>query len=252
MINKKYCADVGAICHWCQIRYREQGVDERYACAIARYMIGLFYRGDRFRKAKYYTEDMICIAPRSPAKSNCRILHRGCRICLNRPDAASVVGSYRLVRSTDNGGRTVSMCCYSALLQYVSGTPRLTMLHISEEPGRVFSLTDVVEHTYFLGEEEILYLGSGHNRVFWHTGKETVEVMGTLLHTESKLPDSFVRIHKSFIVNSLHVERINRCYAELSNGERLQIPVKRYTDVRRKLMVKRESAEYTGGQLRAL
>ena len=144
------------------------------------------------------------------------------------------------------------MCRYSAILQYVAGTPRLTMLHISEEPGRVFCLTDVMEHTYFLGEEEILYLESGHNRVFWHTGKETVEVTGTLLDTESRLPDSFVRIHKSFIVNSLHVAGINRCYAELSNGERLQIPVKRYTDVRRRLIVKRESAEYTGGQLRVL
>ena len=227
-------------------------MDERYACAIVRYMIGLFYRGERFRKAKYYTENMVCLAPGSPAKSNCRILHRGCRICLNGPDAASVVGSYQLICSTGNGGRNVSLCRYSALLQYISGTPRLTMLHISEEQGRVFSLTDVVEHTYFLGEAEVLYLESGHNRVFWHTGNETVEVTGTLLHTESRLPDSFVRIHKSFIVNSLHVERINRCYAELSNGERLQIPVKRYTDVRRKLIVKRESAGNAGGQLRAL
>lgn len=236
----------------CQMRYRVQGVNERYACAIVRYMIGLFYRGDRFRKAKYYIENMVCIAPGPPAKSNCHILHRGCRICLNGADAVSVVGSYQLVRSTGSGERTVSLCRYSTLLQYMSGTPRLTMLHISEEQGRVFRLTDVEENTYFLGEEEILYLESGHNRVFWHTGKETVEVTGTLLHTESRLPDSFVRIHKSFIVNSLHVARINRCYAELSNGERLQIPVKRYTDVRRELIVKRESTGYTGGQLRKL
>lgn len=227
-------------------------MDERYVCAVARYMIGLFYRGDRFKKAKYYTEDMVCIAPRPQEKGNCRILHRGCRICLNRPDAASVVGSYQLVCSEDNGRRGVSMCRYSALLQYVSGIPRLTMLHISEEPGKVFRLTDVVEQTYFLDEEEILYLESGHNRVFWHTGKKTVEVTGSLLHTESRLPDTFVRIHKSFIVNSLHVERINRCYAELSNGERLQIPVKKYTDVRKELIVKRESTEQTRGRFRKL
>lgn len=227
-------------------------MDERYACAVARYMIELFYMGDSFRKAKYYTENMVCIAPRTKRESSCRILHGECRICLNRPDASSVVGSYRLICSADGGGNAVSQYRYSALLQDVSGMLRLTMLHISEGQGEVFRLTDVVEHTYFLGEEEVLYLESGHNRVFWHTGKETVEVTGTLLHTESRLPDSFVRIHKSFIVNSLHVERINRCYAELSNGERLQIPVKRYTDVRRKLIVKRESAGYTGECLRKL
>lgn len=226
-------------------------MDERYVCAVARYMIGLFYMEDRFRRAKYYADDMICIAPRPQGKKDCRIFHRGCRTCLNGPDAASVVGSYRLVCSGD-GGKNTWLCRYSALLQRRSGTPRLTMLHISEEPGAVFRLTDVVEHTYFLGEEDILYLESGHNRVFWHTGKETVEVTGTLLHTESRLPDTFVRIHKSFIVNSLHVEGIDRCYAELSNGERLQIPVKRYTEVRRKLIVKREGAGHTGGRLRKL
>lgn len=225
-------------------------MNERYVCAVARYMIGLFYMGDRFRKAKYYTENMVCIVPDHQGKDNCRILHRGCRTCMNGVDAASVVGSYQLVSSTDNGGSTMSLCRYSALLQYVSGTLRLTMLHISEEPGKIFHLTDVVEQTYFLGEKEILYLESGHNRVFWHTGKKTVEVTGTLLHTESRLPDTFVRIHKSFIVNSLHVEKINRCYAELSNGERLQIPVKRYTEVRRKLIIKRENAGHTGGCLR--
>ncbi|MCM1057175.1 MAG: LytTR family transcriptional regulator DNA-binding domain-containing protein [Firmicutes bacterium] len=216
-------------------------MNERYVCAVTRYMIGHFYMGDRFKETKYYTENMVCIAPRPRRKRICRILHRECRICLNKSDTASVVGSYRLECSAEEGRRSMPLCRYSALLQYVSGTLRLTMLHISEEPGAVFRLTDVVERTYFLGEEDILYLESGHNRVFWHTGKETVEVTGTLLHTERRLPDTFVRIHKSFIVNSLHVERIGRCYAELSNGERLQIPVKRYTDVRRKLIVKRES-----------
>lgn len=222
-------------------------MNERYVCAVVRYMIDLFYAGDRFREAKYYTEDMICIAPKNRKRSGCRTLHGECRICQNGPEAASVAGSYRLIRPAD--GKVLSLCRYTALLQYVAGTPRLTMLHISEERGKTFRLTDVVEHTYFLGEEEVLYLESGHNRVFWHTGKETVEVTGTLLHTESRLPDTFVRIHKSFIVNSLHVERINRCYAELSNGERLQIPVKRYTDVRRKLIIKRESAEYADGKV---
>lgn len=214
-------------------------MNERYVCAVVRYMIDLFYKGDRFRKAKYYTEDMICIAPKDQKRISCRILHGGCRVRLNGPGAAAVAGSYRRVSSAD--GRAISLCRYTALLQYTSETPRLTMLHISEEQGKMFRLTDVVEHTYFLGEEEVLYLESGHNRVFWHTGQETVEVMGTLLHTESRLPDTFVRIHKSFIVNSLHVEKVSRCYVELSNGECLQIPVKKYTDVRKRLIVNRGS-----------
>lgn len=216
-------------------------MNERYVCAVARYMISLFYTEDKFRRAKYYTKDMTCIAPKTHGADNCRISHRGCRVCMNGSDAASVVGSYFLAVAADGGGRGVSLCRYSALLQYVSGDLRMTMLHISEETGKTFRLTDVVEHTYFLDERDVLYLESGHNRVFWHTGKETVEVAGTLLHTESRLPDTFVRIHKSFIVNSLHVEKVSRCYVELSNGECLQIPVKKYTDVRKRLIVNRGS-----------
>lgn len=225
-------------------------MNERYACAVVRYMIDLFYTGDRFRKAKYYTDSMVCIAPKPREKRNCRILHGGSRVCLNGQNIASVVGSYQMISSAEDDRRKGAFCRYSSLLENVAGTPRLTLLHISEEPGMVFRLTDVVEHTYFLGEEEILYLESGHNRVYWHTGKETVEVTGTLTGTESRLPDSFVRIHKSFIVNSQHVERINRCYAELSNGERLQIPVKKYTDVRNQLIVRRECARQSVGRLR--
>lgn len=222
-------------------------MNERYVEAVTRYMIRQFYIEGGFKKTKYYTKDMICIAPRIRENQVCRILDCGCRLCFNRQDAAFVAGSYQLVRMTDGGGKTRTLCRYSGLLQCLEGRLRLTMLHISEEPGLVFRLTDVGERTFFLSEEEVLYLESGHNRVFWHTEKETVEVTGTLLGAEGGLPDAFVRIHKSFIVNSLHVKKISRCCVELSNGECLQIPVKKYTDVRRELIGKRELRGGPGG-----
>lgn len=220
----------------------KQSVDEGYVTDVTKYMIGLFYKGSCFKKAEYYTKNMVCIAPKLRGRKVCCILHRVSRLCLNQPDTAFAAGSYQLVCMVENGRKTMTLCHYSAMLQEFDGTVKLTMLHISEEPGMMFRLTDVVERTHFLAEAEILYLESGHNRVFWHTWKEAVEVAGTLLHAESGLPDAFVRIHKSFIVNSLHVEKIDRCYAELTNGERLQIPVKKYTDVRKELIVKREWA----------
>lgn len=215
-------------------------MDERYVTDVTRHMISLFYKESCFKRAEHYTKDMICIAPKHQGRKVCCIVHGVSRLCLNQPDMALVAGSYHLVCAVENGKKSVKRCHYSALLQDLHGTVKLTMLHISEEPGMIFRLTDVVERTHFLTEAEILYLESGHNRVFWHTWKEAVEVSGTLLRAEDELSDNFVRIHKSFIVNSLYVEKIDRCFAELSNGERLQIPVKKYTDVRRKLIVKRE------------
>lgn len=221
----------------------KQGVDEGYVTDVTRYMICLFYEGSRFKKAVYYTKNMVCIAPKHrDRKKVCNILPCASQLCHNQPDMAFSVGSYHLVCMDENGRKTMMLCHYSAVLQELNGAVKLTMLHISEEPGMLFRLTDVVERTHFLTEAEILYLESGHNRVFWHTWKDAVEVAGTLLHAEDGLPDSFVRIHKSFIVNSLHVDKIERCYAELTNGERLQIPVKKYTDIRKELIVKRERA----------
>lgn len=215
-------------------------MDEGYVTDVTRHMIGLFYKGSSFKRAEHYTKDMICIAPKLQGRKVCCVVHSASRLCLNQPDTAFVAGSYHLVCAVESGRKSMKRCYYSALLQDLDGTVKLTMLHISEEPGMIFRLTDVVERTHFLTEAEILYLESGHNRVFWHTWKEAVEVSGTLLRAEGELPDTFVRIHKSFIVNSLYVEKIDRCFAELSNGERLQIPVKKYTDVRKKLIVKRE------------
>lgn len=215
-------------------------MDEGYVTDVTRHMISLFYKGNSFKKAEYYTKDMICIAPKHQSRKVCCVVHCASQLCFNQPDTAFAAGSYHLVYAAESGRKTTMRCHYSALLQNIDGAVKLTMLHISEESGVLFRLTDVVERTHFLPEAEILYLESGHNRVFWHTWKEAVEVAGTLLRAEDELPNTFVRIHKSFIVNSLYVEKIDRCFAELINGERLQIPVKKYTDVRKKLIVRRE------------
>lgn len=218
-------------------------MDEAYVADVTRHMIGLFYKGNCFKNAEFYTRNMVCIAPKLHGRRTCCILHCASKICLNQPSVAFVVGNYQLVATAESGRKGMTLCHYSAMLQDFDGSVKLTMLHISEEAGTLFRLTDVVERTHFLTEAEILYLESGYNRVFWHTWKEAVEVAGTLLHAEGGLPDTFVRIHKSFIVNSLYVKKIDRCYAELVNGERLQIPVKKYTDIRKELIDRKEWAK---------
>jgi len=200
-------------------------------------MIKLFYEGEKFRRAKYYKEGMVCIAPQVAGRTVGEIEHMDFNICFNKTDAAYITGGYRRRYRMDGGRMADTTCRYSALLQYLEKTIKLTALHITEEQGMVFCLTDVMERTYFLPQADVLYLESGHNRVFWHTGNGVVEVTGTLLGTEGGLPAPFLRIHRSYIVNSMHVEKIDRCYVELTNGECLQIPVKKYTGVRDKLLL---------------
>ncbi len=209
---------------------------EENVTAVIRYMIRLFYEGDKFQKSKYYTNNMICLAPEMTGRTIEKITYRNNWICYNKTDAAFITGRYHLDYRTGNGRKAKVFCYYSALLQYLEETVKLTVLHISERPGMVFCLTDIKERNYFVPEADIFYLEAGHNRVYWHTGKGIIEVTGALLHTENSLPENFVRIHKSFIVNSLHVTKIARCFVELSNGENLQIPVKKYKDVKKTLL----------------
>ncbi len=208
--------------------------------AAVRHILELFYRGEKFLKSKYYTENMVLIAPNISGRSDIELIHRDYKICLNREEAVCVTGSYGLFYTAADSRKIDAFCRYSALLKNAGGVFRIAALHITEQPGKIFCLTDVLETTYYLPESDVLYLESGHNRTLWHTGQEVIQVAGYLLDAEGRLPESFVRIHKSFIVNSLHVEKIGRCYVELSNGESLQIPVKRYISVRESLLESRE------------
>lgn len=210
-------------------------LDKGDIAKIARALIRLFYEGDQIQKSKYYAGDMVCVSPDITGRYESRISSPSCRVCMDRQDAVFLMGDCLVTYRTGNGGKKGAVCQYSMLLQKREKRVCLTALHISERTGREFCLTDVMEHTYYMREADILYLESGHNRTYWHIGHKVIEVTGCLAHVEKELPDRFVRIHKSFIVNVIHVERIVRCSLELSNGEILQIPVKKYTEVRNRI-----------------
>ena len=210
-------------------------LDKGDIAKIARTMIRLFYEGNQTQKSRYYAGDMVCVSPDITGRYESRISSPSCWVCMDRQDAVFLMGDCLVTYRTGNGCAKGAVCQYSMLLRKRDTGICLTALHISERTGKEFCLTDVMEHTYYLREADILYLESGHNRTYWHIGHKIIEVTGCLVHVEKELPDSFVRIHKSFIVNVIHVARIVRCSLELSNGDILQIPVKKYTEVRSRI-----------------
>lgn len=50
--------------------------------------------------------------------------------------------------------------------------------------------------------------------------------------TESQLPGTFVRTHRSYLVNVEHVASIERCRITLTDGTKLPIPKQRFDQVR--------------------
>lgn len=109
-------------------------------------------------------------------------------------------------------------------------------IHLSHAPeGRIYQIKDSRERIYWVHESNIVYLEALHNHVMWHCRKQTVEAVGQLGRLEHSLSDNFIRIHRSYIVNKKHVSLVARCYATMDNGDTLQIPVKKYCEVRKKL-----------------
>jgi len=85
----------------------------------------------------------------------------------------------------------------------------------------------------YLNTDEILFLKADNNTTDFHMiNDKTISAFKTLKTYEELLPKNFLRIHKSYIVNSNYVSRINygklKCFMTKHNN---QIPfTKTYID----------------------
>ena len=62
----------------------------------------------------------------------------------------------------------------------------------------------------FINTDDIQYLKADNNTTdFYMIGGQKISAYKTLKHFENKLPESFMRIHNSYIVNTKHVSRIH-------------------------------------------
>lgn len=94
------------------------------------------------------------------------------------------------------------------------------------------------ETIYLLKENEILYIESQHNHIVWHCAGEVIINKNSLTNVQEFLSEEFVRIHRCYIVNKLHIRIIRRYEVQLSNGDILPIPSKKFAEIRKKLMEK--------------
>ena len=81
-------------------------------------------------------------------------------------------------------------------------------------------------------EKEILYLESMRHEIWVHCEKKVFLTSETLGYWEEKLRvRSFLRVHKSFLVNPGQISRIGRKMIELEDGSRLPVSRYRYPEV---------------------
>lgn len=90
------------------------------------------------------------------------------------------------------------------------------------------------KHRYLL-PSEVVYMQSALQWTTVYTKTGSFQIWGLLAEYEQKMPDTFFRIHKSYLVNSIYIDSIRRYKAVLKDGRELPISKDRYMDLKRYL-----------------
>lgn len=79
-------------------------------------------------------------------------------------------------------------------------------------------------NNYTIKLEDIKYIESLSDYIKIHTLNDTITTKERIGHFNEQLPESFIRVHRSFVVNSSHVNSYNREFISLGA---LQLPISR-------------------------
>ena len=109
------------------------------------------------------------------------------------------------------------------------------------KPERYVTVKASDRNIHRIAEKNILYIETVKRsaRLLLHTVTGTITINGTLPDFEKKYPDFLLRIHSSFLVNYAHVREICRFAVIMSDGTRLSVPEKKYTQIKKLLLQKR-------------
>lgn len=93
--------------------------------------------------------------------------------------------------------------------------------------GKVFTVNSHGT-SYRIPMDEILYFEARNKKLYLYTQNAEIEFYDTLERLLERLPEQFVRCHKSFVVNKTAVEQISMAQNMITMGEGcVQIPISR-------------------------
>lgn len=107
-----------------------------------------------------------------------------------------------------------------------SNTAKAKRLVITNKKGR----------EYFIPHQNIMYIEAFNMECQIHCLDSIISANSGLSEIQNKLSSPFLRIHRSYLVNSSYVAYLERYSVSLYNGTRLPIPEKKYKDIRRRLL----------------
>lgn len=96
--------------------------------------------------------------------------------------------------------------------------------------------------TTYLDPAQVVCIQADGKRSIAHTTDGSVELAGLLRDIEPQLPGTFVRVHRSYVVNAAHITGVRHFAVELSNGMDVPVPERRFDDVSREISLRLENA----------
>ena len=90
---------------------------------------------------------------------------------------------------------------------------------------------DVANGDYYVNLNGVLYIEAQHRKCQVKCLKRSFEIKEMISDVEKELPENFLRIHRSYIVNMDYVIDCHRYQVNMVKDVQLPIPVKRYAEV---------------------
>ena len=121
--------------------------------------------------------------------------------------------------------------CVTLLWRICREGLRICHIHASASPtGQEPKLAFTGRHaeSFFLRPSDILYVEADNICTNLICVSHTIQVRQSISTAKNTLPDYFLQIHRSFLVNLHYAAGLRRYTLELSNGAQLPVPEKKY------------------------
>lgn len=90
---------------------------------------------------------------------------------------------------------------------------------------------------YFIREYNISYIEALQSKVHIHCQEQTIPVRTSIAKLLENLPDKFIQVHRSFVVNVDYVAGIRRYEIQMNDNTSLPVPEKKYKDIKEQLQM---------------
>lgn len=98
----------------------------------------------------------------------------------------------------------------------------------SSSPEPILSFTGQRSESYYIKPNDILYVEADNIYTSLICSTRTLKTRQSISAVKDILPDYFLQVHRSFLVNLHYTSGLRRYTLELTNGAQLPIPEKKY------------------------